>query len=411
MIDNKVILEQLENYDSFYMYDEEGIKTSIQNLKENFKNINFLYSMKTNNNYEVVKSIVSEDIGVDAASAREVMIAKNNDVKRENIQYSAPGKSIKDIKETINDCIIIADSLNEIDNINKVAKQNNMIAQIGIRVNPSFSFYKSEGVSSKFGIDENQLFDKIEKILNYPNINIVGLHIHLKSQELDIEILKNYYQNVVKLAKNFQNKTKYELAFLNMGSGIGINYSSKDLPIDLNELGTYTQELVTELKTEFPNLKIYIETGRYLVGKNGVYVTKVLDRKISYGKTYVILHNTLNGFIRPSLAKLISSYAENEELGGSEPLFTSKNAFEFTPVNKNRTNESEKVTLVGNLCTGTDVIGDDIYIKKLEIGDGIIINNAGSYAEVLSPIQFSSQRAPKSLFLTKNKQVINTQKN
>ena len=76
-----------------------------------------------------------------------------------------------------------------------------------------------------------------------------------------------------------------------------------------------------------PDTKVIIETGRYVVCDNGWYVTQVLDRKESYGKTFIILKNTLNGFIRPSLAKLIMSYASDETPNGTEPLFTSKNAF------------------------------------------------------------------------------------
>lgn len=135
-----------------------------------------------------------------------------------------------------------------------------------------------------------------------------------------------------------------------------------------------------------------------------MYVTTVLDKKISYGKTYIIVKNTLNGFIRPSMARMVEKYASEILPEPSEPLFTCKDAFEFITLKENI--DMEKVTLVGNLCTATDSIVEDINLSRLECGDVIIITNAGSYAAVLSPMQFSSQEKPVELFMTKNGEVL-----
>jgi len=119
---------------------------------------------------------------------------------------------------------------------------------------------------------------------------------------------------------------------------------------------------------------------------------------VSHGKTYIILKNTMNGFIRPSLAKMVLSYTNEVSPKGTEPLFTSRNAFSFITLKEG--DEEETVTLVGNLCTSADVIAEDITLPRLEAGDLVVINNAGGYAAVLSPMQFSSQEKPSELFLT-----------
>ena len=147
-----------------------------------------------------------------------------------------------------------------------------------------------------------------------------------------------------------------------------------------------------------------IEVGRYAVCKSGLYVTKVMDKKTSHGTTYLILKNTLNGFIRPSLAKLVEHYAVEETPASSEPLFTARDAFQFLTLKDEA--PSETVTLVGNLCTATDVIAENIPMPHLECGDTVIITNAGGYAAVLSPLQFSSQERPAELFLTQSGEVI-----
>lgn len=104
------------------------------------------------------------------------------------------------------------------------------------------------------------------------------------------------------------------------------------------------------------------------------------------------------------MSKLIEHYSLEESPSGSEPLFTCKDAFEFLALQENR--PSEIVTLVGNLCTATDVVAENIIMPHLESGDFIVMTNAGSYAAVLSPIQFSSQEVPEELFLTIDGEVL-----
>jgi len=93
-----------------------------------------------------------------------------------------------------------------------------------------------------------------------------------------------------------------------------------------------------------------------------------------------------------------------EEPAGKEPLFTKEDAFAFITLQESR--QKEKVTLVGNLCTAADVIAEDIEVPYLEEGDCLIMTNAGSYAAVLSPMQFSSQERPKEFFLSAKGEIL-----
>lgn len=132
------------------------------------------------------------------------------------------------------------------------------------------------------------------------------------------------------------------------------------------------------------------------MGKNGIYVTKVLDKKFSRKKKYVILSNTLNGFVRPSMSKTVMKYASSSPMP-YEPFFTCEDAFQFKALTDR--SDRETVNLVGNLCTAIDVIAEDISLPVLEKDDVIVITNAGAYASVLTPMQFSSQEKPPELFL------------
>ncbi len=404
MKNKSLILEQAQKYDSFYLYDESIILEYTNQLKNCFPEVEFLYSLKTNPYSEIVKTVFSQGFGADAASMEEVRISHRSGLSKEKIYYSAPGKSVEDMEEAIEKSIIIADSLGEIFKIQEIAHQKGCIIHIGVRINPNFTFYSHKGTSTKFGIDEEIFFDQLDMIQSFSNIKIVGIHVHSQSQELKAEIIENYYDNMFRLAQTIQEKLGTSLEFINLGSGLGIPYAADDIPLDIMQLGKFTSKLLLQYKSTFPQTRIYIETGRFAVGKSGVYITKVMDKKISRGEIFIILKNTLNGFIRPSMIPFVTGYSNMEITLPNEPLFTNKNAFEFIPLT-NET-ETETVTLTGNLCTGSDLIAKHISLPRLSVGDILAITNAGSYAAVLSPMQFSFQVPPAQLFLTKNGEII-----
>ena len=386
---------------SFYLYDEETIQRSAAQLLRDFPGIRFLYSVKANHHPQVVKCVLKQGFGVDAASLREVQVGVENGLGPGDIYYSAPGKTCGDIKGAIGVSTLIADSISEVSRIQAIAAELGVVASIGLRLNPAFSFHGDKGNPSKFGIDADQAMAALPLWNTWKNITVTGIHVHLQSQELDVAVLEGYYRQILRLAWDFQTALGHELEFINMGSGIGIPYSPQDLPLDTARLGQAAQTMLQEFRTQFPLTEVLIETGRYVTGKAGVYVTQVLDRKISHGKTFLILANTLNGFLRPSLAQLVGKYTKEERPAGCEPLFTSLDAFRVIPLPK-RHSGNETVTLAGNLCTAADIIASDVELPRLEPGDLLILTNAGSYAAVLSPMQFSSQPKPAELFLHKD---------
>lgn len=399
---NSALFDCLKECDNFYLYDENVIIGNLRRLKANFPQVDFLYSIKCNPNYNVMRSVFSQGLGADAASMNEVRLAKQAGLPRDEIYYSAPGKSIEDIKNALGQAVLIADSLNEIKRIQTIAEQSGITVNIGIRINPDFTFSGDGGQPSKFGIDEEQALSFLEANL-CQNVRVTGIHVHLKSQELEFNTLAAYYKRMLALAEKFQ-RICGGLDYINMGSGMGIPYAPGDASLDVAALGAAVKREFANYRETHPHTKLIIEVGRYAVCESGVYVTTVLDRKVSRGKTYLILKNTLNGFLRPSLAHLIAQYSSEDSPAGAEPLFTSKNAFGFHALKEEA--PCETVTLAGNLCTGADVIAEDIYLPHLEIGDAVIITNAGSYAAALSPMQFSSQERPRELFLSQSGEIV-----
>ncbi|MCC0702402.1 pyridoxal-dependent decarboxylase [Clostridioides sp. ES-S-0049-02] len=383
-----------------YIYDEVNIIERCMELKNSILGFDFLYSIKTNPYNKIVKSIAKQGFGTDAASMKEVLISKECGVDRDNIYYSAPGKLEEELEAVLDKCIIIADSITEIELINKISEKQNKKIKIGIRINPAFTMDDDSSISSKFGIDIEDI-DNVFKILNLCNyISVVGIHIHIKSQVLDFEKLGCYYEKCFLIALNLNKSEHINIEFINFGSGIGVVYDNlKESPVNLKKLSILTEKIVS---TNANTLKarLFIESGRFVVCTSGNYYTKIVDIKVSRGIKYLVVRNGLNGFMRPIISNLIEKVTCGVELEGQEPLYTSNHAFYFSVLSSSE--EEEYVTIVGNLCTSLDVLANNVKLKKAVIGDVISINNAGSYSYSLSPLMFSSYEFPKQYYRRKD---------
>ncbi|HBD63621.1 MAG TPA: pyridoxal-dependent decarboxylase [Clostridiales bacterium] len=388
-----------------YIYNNEQIIAQCRKLKEALFAFDFLYSIKTNPFAPVIQSIAGEGFGADAASSQEVELSIKSGMAPQDILFSSPGKTADDISQCFEKCIIIADSFSEIKIIDDEAKKRNQDIKIGIRINPDFSMDSDIGTPSKFGIDMEQA-DELEILLqSCDNIIISGIHIHIKSQILDVKKLGDYYHNCFNAAKKLNKLENIKIEFINFGSGIGALYNmERDVPVNLDELSDIVNSIVSE-NAETMKAKLYIETGRFVVCNAGTYYTEIVDIKQSRGKKYLIVKNGMNGFMRPAIASLLQKATGNSEFPGQEPLFTSYNAFGLNVLNKS--SQKEKVTVVGNLCTALDVIKEDVELNKALVGDIISVSNAGSYAYSLSPLIFSSHPLPSQFLLCEDGEMKN----
>ena len=399
MINNDILRYLMNQVNkSFYVYDEEEILKSINILKDKFSEFEFLYSVKANHNKHILDLMRKNNMGVDAASAKEVKLSALAQIDKEKIIYSSPGKTIQDIKSVIDECIITADSYNELNLLNDIAKEKGIILEVGLRINANYNMFGGNSLSSKYGVDEETLTAHKDFINNLKNIKIIGIHVHLQSQILDYKVIYNYYEYVLNLALFCQNEMNFNLKFINFGGGLGISYSDFYEDLDIDKLSYISNNLIRKYKEKI-NTRFIIESGRFLVCKSGTYVTPIVDIKTSRNIKYIIVQNGYNGFFKPTLSELIVSYTNKKNnLKMMEPLFTSYDAYKIDLIQNIKTDEKEVVTVGGNLCTAADILAKDILLPKAQINDLISINNAGSYAYTLTPLLFSSQEIPAEIY-------------
>src|SRR5699024_5529874 len=242
--------------------------------------------------------------------------------------------------------LIIADSYNELLLINDIAKENHAHVKVGLRINMNFTMDGGSGISSQFGVDESTLVENKGLFNSLTNVKISGIHVHLRSQVLDYKKLYNYYEKIFELASYCIDELGWEMDFVNFGGGIGIVYSPRnDKELDIEKLGQKNQELIQRFKDKI-NARLIIETGRFVICEAGNYVTPIVDIKESMGRKYIIVQKGLNGFLRPAIKELFLDYASEDNLGkGSEPFYTTKDAFEFLIPDGDKSIQ-EKVTVV-----------------------------------------------------------------
>lgn len=378
----------------FYAYHKKDILIQAEKLSS-LSFFEILYSVKTNPFLPILETIASLGYGTDAASAQEVLQSHRAGIPAEKIYYSAPGKTKDDLLQTWEQCHIIADSLHELELCQEIALQKQQTISVGLRINPPFSMDSTEGTPSKFGIDWEQLISSRDRFSALSHIRIHGLHIHLRSQVLEPQKLADYYRHILELALEMEHILDISLDYINFGSGIGIVYDEKqDAPLDLSLLQEHLLPIFQDYRSRLKG-KFLLESGRFLVGACGNYITEITDIKISHGKTYYIIKNGANGFFRPVLKELLLK--DGGLPAAAEPFYTHNSPCQISLLAEG--GEKISVDIVGHLCTAQDVMASNVYLPQARIGDRILFSHAGSYGYSLSPLLFALQELPAQIWL------------
>lgn len=378
-----------QRYDSFYLYDQCIIQQRIEELQKTFPQYQLLYSVKANCFGPVLNILFDQGVWADAASLREVLLCHQHGLGPQQIYYSAPAKRLSDLEKAWDNCIIIADSLHELELLEEIAAKRCQQAKVGIRVHPQFA-----PAPSKFGVEEQQLFASKGFLNRLSHLQLVGIHVHLRSQQLEADGLSHYYQQVGELAQRCAHLFGGPLEFVNFGGGLGINYAPNQTPLDLEAVGAACAALAEQLHAQKVG-KLLLETGRFPVCQAGWYAARIIDIKECRGEKFLLVQNTLNGFLRPSMALLVEGWSQNP--AAAEPLYTCQDAFRFFLPGKE--GPLERVQVAGNLCTAADQMARGILLPSPKIGDLLAVSNAGSYAYTLSPQLFAGQQPPAQLLL------------
>jgi diaminopimelate decarboxylase len=325
---------------------------------------------------------------MDVASTLEMHTALDTGMHADRIGFAGPGKSEAEIVQAVAAGVTIEmESATEAQRVIRAGETLGVRPRVAVRVNPDFqvkgSGMRMGGGPQQFGVDTEQLPDFLAD-LAAADLDFLGFHVFAGSQNLNAPILCEAQRKTVDLILALAEKAPAPVRYVNLGGGFGIPYFDKDKPLDLAAIGANLGELIeARIGPNLPDAEVVIELGRYIVGECGVYVTRVVDRKVSRGRTYLVVDGGLHH-------QMAASGNFGSVIRRNYPI----------AVGNRLTEPAESaVTVVGCLCTPLDLLGDEVMLPTAQIGDSIVMFQAGAYGLTASPTAFLGHPLPAEVLV------------
>jgi len=373
----------------FYVYDSNLMTQRVEELRSTLpEQIHLHYAMKANPMPAVVNHMAGLVDGLDVASGGELEVALASGTKPGTISFAGPGKSDWELEAAVKAGITLnVESENELRRIARISAEQSTFANVAIRVNPDFelkaSGMKMAGGPKQFGIDAERVPDVLKEIGETNGLHFRGFHIFCGSQNLKPEAIIEAHDNTFELAIRLAKDAPGPVEMLNIGGGLGIPYFPGESRMDLAPIAANLKAKLPAIRELLPEAEIVMELGRYLVGEAGLYISKVIDKKISRGHTFLIVDGGLHHHLAAS---------------GNFGQVIRKN-YPVAVANHVESAETEEVSVVGPLCTPLDILGNNMALPKAEIGDLVAVYQSGAYGYSASPHRFLSHPQVKEIFV------------
>jgi len=361
----------------FYAYDRKALTERVALLRQHLpKDIHLHYAMKANPMPAVVQHMARLVDGIDVASAGEMLVALDTDTDPQHISFAGPAKTSAEVRRAVAAGITInLESTRELEAALAAGAEIGIRPRLAIRVNPTFELkgagMKMGGSAKQFGIDAELVPDLCRRI-DASRADLVGLHIYAGSQCLKAEALGETQAETFKLAFQIAEESGCAFETVNIGGGFGIPYFPGDKPLDLAAVGVHLETLMRGARRRLPGTQIVIELGRFLVGEAGVYVCRVIDRKISRGQAFLVTDGGLH---------------HNLAASGNFGQVIRKN-YPVLIANRIHGGDRETANVVGPLCTPLDILGAGVALSGADVGDLVAVMQSGAYGLTASPQDF-----------------------
>ncbi|WP_434318704.1 pyridoxal-dependent decarboxylase, exosortase A system-associated [Leifsonia sp. P73] len=373
----------------FFAYDRGLLDARVEQLRSALPaRVELSYAMKANPMPAVVQHLASRVDRIDVASGLELRTALDSGIRPASVSFAGPGKTPAEIRQAVAAGIIVeVESPTEIERVIAAADELGLTPHVAIRVNPDFavkgSGMRMGGGPQQFGIDAEQVPGVLAEYAS-AGLDVRGFHVFAGSQNLDAAIIAEAQRRTVDLVSDLAEHLASPVRYVNLGGGFGIPYTERDRPLELETVASALHELVDgPLRDRLPEAVPVIELGRYLVGECGVYITRVLDRKVSRGRTYLVVDGGMHH-------QLAASGNFGQAIRRNYPLAVG---------NRVEATEDDGVTVVGCLCTPLDLLGDDIVLPAAAIDDLIVVFQQGAYGLTASPTAFLGHPAPAEVLV------------
>ncbi|MGW4058216.1 pyridoxal-dependent decarboxylase, exosortase A system-associated [Amycolatopsis sp. NPDC004747] len=372
----------------FFAYDRSLVTTRVERVRAALPDdVELSYAVKANPMPALLHHLSGLVDGLDVASAGELRQALDTTVPPERISFAGPGKTAAELARAVAAGVTVElESTTELARVREAGDRLGLTPRVALRVNPDFAVRGSGmrlgGGPQQFGIDAERVPAVLAEV-GAAGLDFQGFHVFAGSQNLRAESLCEAQRATVDLVLQLAEAAPGPVRSVNLGGGFGIPYTARDTALDLDEVGENLAKLLdVSLRPALPDARVVIELGRYLVGEAGVYLTRVVDRKVSRGTTFLVVDGGLHH-------QLAASGNFGQAIRRNYPL-----ALASAPGGP-----EETVTVVGCLCTPLDLLGDKVSLPGAAIGDLIAIFQAGAYGLTASPTAFLGHPAPPEVLV------------
>jgi diaminopimelate decarboxylase len=373
----------------FFAYDRGLLTARVAQLRAWLPaGIDLSYAIKANPMPAVVQHLSGLVDSFDVASALELATALNTTMPPHLVSFAGPGKTPAELRQAVAAGVTVEmESPAEGRRLVSVGEQLGIRPRVAVRVNPDFtvkgSGMRMGGGPAQFGVDAEQV-PALLKELAAADVDMLGFHVFAGSQNLRAEVLAEAQRQTVDLVLRLAEAAASPVRYVNLGGGFGIPYFEQDAPLDLAPIGANLAGLLeAKIQPGLPGARVVLELGRYIVGECGVYVTRITDRKESRGRTFLVTDGGLHH-------QLAASGNFGQVVRRNYPIAIG-----------NRMDEEacETATVVGRLCTPLDLLGDRVMLPPADIGDLVVVFQAGAYGLTASPTRFLSHPEPPEVLL------------
>ncbi len=359
-----------------FVYDLGLVDAKIARFRAAFSDIDLHYAIKANSYIPLLSHVSKQVDGLDIASGGELRLALRAGADPAEISFAGPGKRDDDLKAAIAAGVTLnCESEGEVER----ALAMNGRPRLAVRVNPDFeikgSGMRMGGGAKPFGVDAARVPALVKRILA-AGAEWRGFHIFAGSQALDPQALIDAQAATLALAAELATEIGATPPLLNLGGGFGIPYFHGERPLDIESVSAALSTISAARPAILRDTRFAIELGRWLVGECGVYLTRIVDRKVSHGKTFLVT----DGGMQHQLAA-----------SGNFGQVVRRN-YPVAIASRFGLAEEEEVSIVGCLCTPLDRLADDVMTPRAEVGDLVALFLAGAYGLSASPQAFLAQQ-------------------
>ena len=376
-----------------FVYFMDQVRERVQAVRSAFGDrLRISYAVKSNPNPDILRRMRNLVDSLDVSSAGEVLRAVQSGWEARQLGFTGPAKTEAELRTAVNAGIgeVIVESQDEAALLDHIAEQAGTRQRILIRISPrsvprGFGVNMS-GRSTQFGIDEEDLDAGVEAIRRFPHLELCGFHIYSGTQCLKAAAIVENYEIFIDLFKRTCHTHGLRPHRLIFGAGLGVPYYESDTPVELATVGAQIVPALDALRADplFSATELVLETGRYLIGEAGVFLTRVVRKKHSRGTDICLCDGGMNHHLAAA---------------GHLGAVVQRNYQMFKVSGTHDDGPEQPYNLVGPLCTTIDTLGRQVKFRGLEAGDVIGLKCSGAYGLTASPLHFISHPPAKEIIV------------